>query len=58
VGQHHTNNKKRAYKANKQMKYKNAKFQMLKSGDHLHIPKLFRTFALSNKGELPFDWFG
>ena len=34
------------------------KFQVLKSGICLHYPNLFRTFALSNKGELPFDWFG
>ena len=33
------------------------KFQVLKSGDCLHYPKLFRTFAVSNKGELSFDRF-
>nr|DAP37116.1 MAG TPA: hypothetical protein [Ackermannviridae sp.] len=30
---------------------------MLKSGDRLHSPKLFRTFAVSNKGESPFGGF-
>jgi hypothetical protein len=32
-------------------------FQVLKSGICLHYPNLFRTFALSNNGELPFGRF-
>ena len=31
---------------------------MLKTEDHLHYPKLFRIFAVPNKGELPFEGFG
>ena len=33
------------------------KFQVLKSGDCLHYPKLFRTFASSNNGKWPFGRF-